>query len=78
MEAARSRLLGDLAAAYGRAALGSPTRKKLLDEVSTEAGADESDEGCDDGIELPLRRVGSDDAPASAEPDAAAFLAMMA
>merc|ERR1719321_2350613 len=45
MEAAKARLLGDLAAAYARAALGLPKRKKSVDDVSTEEGADESDEG---------------------------------
>jgi len=48
MEAAKARLLGELAAAYARAALGLPKRKKSLEdmEVSTEEGADESDEPC--------------------------------
>jgi hypothetical protein len=79
MEAARSRLLGDLAAAYARAALNSPIRKKSLDDVSTEAGADESDDGYDDVIEdIPLRRVSADaSSPASAEPDTAAFMALV-
>jgi len=79
MEAARSRLLGDLATAYARAALKSPMRKKSLDDVSTEAGADESDDGYDDVIEdIPLRRASADaSSPASAEPDTAAFMALV-
>merc|ERR1719409_1692894 len=48
IEAAKARLLGDLAAAYARAALGLPERKARrasVDDVSTEVGADESDDG---------------------------------
>merc|ERR1719321_1265758 len=52
IEAAKARLLGDLAAAYARAALGLPEKKARrasshVDDVSTEAGADESDDGCE-------------------------------
>merc|ERR1719238_1661525 len=40
-------LLGDLATAYGRSALVSRPRKKSLDVVSTDAGAEEFGDGCD-------------------------------
>jgi hypothetical protein len=55
MEAAKARLLSDLAAAYSRAALGIPTKKMSPpDDVSTEDGADESDGAAQPDEEPPI------------------------
>jgi hypothetical protein len=54
IEAAKARLMSDLAAAYARAALGLPKKKKAsTDDVSTEEGVDDSDEGAQPDEEPP-------------------------